>query len=379
MRRLYRRVSQLSEVIDRKTLSHSENAKPCDLDQISGSHLPNHSAQGIANKTGVHVSTVSRALDPNRATPITENVVEKVREAATQLGYRPNRAASSLRTSKSMTIGILIPDITNTLFPPIVRGIESVMEPAGYASILVNTDSQRGREIALLETLQERGVDGIIHTAVMRNEPSIVSAAATGLPIVTLNRRIEGTQIPYVINDEGSGIEAVYSHLRHHGHTHIAHIAGPAELSTGRFRRDAFVQQAIKHGFDPKTSQIVEATRFDEDQGSRCATEILSRAPETTALLCANDRLALGALRAMTALGLNCPRDVSITGFNDMPFLDFIPPGLTTVRILQFEAGQTAARHLLAMLQGRETDVSRETVLPIELIIRNSVAKPSKT
>lgn len=333
----------------------------------------------IARETGVHLSTVSRALDPNRVTPLTEDVIQKVHEAATQLGYRPNRAASTLRTSKSMTIGILIPDITNTLFPPIVRGIESVMEPAGYASIVVNTDSQRLREVALLETLQERGVDGIIHTAVMRNEPCIVSAASSGLPIVTLNRRVEGAEIPYVINDESSGIEAVYSHLRKRGHTRIAHIAGPTNLSTGQLRSNEFVKQAIKHGANSADLHIIEATRFDEEEGRRCATEILSRAPETSALLCANDRLALGALQATTALGLNCPSDVSITGFNDMPFLDFIPPGLTTVRILQFEAGQTAARHLLNMLRGNESEVPLETILPIELIKRNSVAEPRET
>lgn len=327
----------------------------------------------IANKTGVHVSTVSRALDSNRATSITDDVVAKVREAAEQLGYRPNRAAFSLRTSKSMTIGILIPDITNTLFPPIVRGIESIMEPAGYATFVVNTDSQSMREKALFEALQERGVDGIIHTAVLRNEPSIVSAAESGLPIVTLNRRVEGTDIPYVINDEEAGIKAMYSHLVQHRHTNIAHIAGPTELSTGQFRRDAFVEQASHHGKSLNELQIAEASRFNEEEGSRCATEILTRAPATTALVCANDRLAIGALRALSALGLNCPRDISITGFNDMPFLDFIPPGITTVRIQQFEAGQTAARHLLAILQGKRCDVPLKTVLPVELVIRDSV------
>ncbi|WP_417524447.1 LacI family DNA-binding transcriptional regulator [Marinovum sp.] len=332
----------------------------------------------IAKATGVHVSTVSRALDPNRATPISDDVVKKVQDAARELGYRPNRAAYSLRTNRTMTIGVMIPDITNTLFPPIVRGIESVMEPKGYASIMVNTDSQRGREVALLGTLQERGVDGIIHTAALRNEPSIVEAAASGLPIVTLNRKIEGTEIPYVINDEQAGIAAVFAHLTSFGHRQIAHIAGPADLSTGKLRREGFLAAARAHGLDPSGLAISEALRFDEEEGERCAHEILDAAPGTTAILGANDRLALGALRALGKRGLTCPGDVSLTGFNDMPLLDLIPPGLTTVRIQQFEAGQTAARHLLSLIRGDVGAVPQRTILPVELIRRASVAAPRR-
>lgn len=333
----------------------------------------------IAKATGVHVSTVSRALDPNRDTPITPDVIEKVWETAKRMGYRPNRAAYSLRTNKTMTIGVMIPDITNTLFPPIVRGIESVMEPEGYASILVNTDSQTGREVALLGTLQERGVDGIIHTAALRTDPSIVEAADSGLPIVTLNRKIDGTNIPYIINDEERGIDLVFAHLRGLGHRHIAHLAGPSELSTGKMRRDAFLAAASACGHDAAQVTVCEAMRFDEDEGKRCADQILETAPETTALLCANDRLALGAMRAIAERGLSCPGDISVTGFNDMPFLDLIPPGLTTVGILQFEAGQTAARHLLSMLKGNGEAVPQETILPVKLVERASVAPPGPT
>lgn len=330
----------------------------------------------IARATGVHVSTVSRALDPKRNATLSDDVVKKIRQSADALGYRPNRVAYSLRTNRTMTIGVMIPDITNTLFPPIVRGIESVMEPEGYASILVNTDGQQGREVALLATLRDRGVDGIVHTAALRDDPSIVKAAQSGLPVVTLNRKIEGAPIPYIINDDRAGIAAAYQHLTEFGHSRIAHIAGPSDLSTGQLRRAAFVEAARAGGANPATLTISEAKRFDEEEGCRCALEVLDRAPETTALLCANDRLALGALRALSLRGLSCPADVSITGFNDMPFLDLIPPGLTTVRIRQFEAGQTAARSLLALMRDDTDPVPVETILPVELVRRNSVAPP---
>lgn len=327
----------------------------------------------IAKATGVHVSTVSRALDPNRATPLTPDVIEKIQSAAQTLGYRPNRVASSLRTNRTMTIGVMLPDITNMVFPPIVRGIETVMEQSGYASIIVNTDSQRGREVALLQTLRDRGVDGIIHAAALRSEPSIVQAAQEGLPIVTVNRRIEATDIPYVINDENGGIRAVFQLLWSHRHRHIAHLAGPSDLSTGVLRREAFCRARDEAGLSKKQTPVVEADRFDEEEGQRCALLILDAAPQTTAILCANDRLALGAINALRQIGKACPDHVSVTGFNNMPLLNMIPPGLTTVRIRQFYAGEVAARLLLELMSGDKSNVPLQTVLPVSLVVRNSV------
>ena len=160
----------------------------------------------IARETGVHVSTVSRALDPVERKTITDEVAKRIQAAAESLGYRPNRIAAGLRTNRTMTVGVMIPDITNVIFPPILRGIESVLEPLGYASIIVNTDSERDREVRLLDVLRDRGVDGIIHAAVLRSDPSIAKAAQDGLPVVTLNRKVEFSSIPYVINDEDAGI-----------------------------------------------------------------------------------------------------------------------------------------------------------------------------
>ncbi|WP_417691668.1 LacI family DNA-binding transcriptional regulator [Roseibium sp.] len=330
----------------------------------------------IARETGVHVSTVSRALDPQKRGSITEEVVDKIREAAERLDYRPNRIAFSLRKQKSMTIGVMIPDITNMIFPAIVRGIESVMEPLGYAAIIVNTDGNSDREKRLIETLQDRGVDGIIHTAVLRSAPNIVEVAHQGLPVVTLNRKVEEADIPYVINDEEAGIRQIFELLYQAGHRHIAHLSGPADLSTGLLRQQAFLAVTADYGMARDDLVIEEADRFEEAEGRRCTQAILSRAPETTAVLCANDRLALGAIDHCTRTGVKCPADISITGFNDMAFLDLIPPGLTTVRIEQFEAGAQAARLLAKILDGHADQVPRETVLPVSLKIRNSVSAP---
>lgn len=329
----------------------------------------------IARETGVHVSTVSRALDPVERRSITEEVAMRVQAAAEKLGYRPNRIAAGLRTNRTLTVGVMIPDITNLIFPPILRGIESVLEPLGYASIIVNTDSEREREVRLLDVLRDRGVDGIIHAAVLRADPSIARAAEDGLPVVTLNRRVESPAIPCVVNDDDGGICAMLGHLTALGHRRIAHIAGPQDLSTGQLRLAAFRAAALNHEVAINENLIATAVRFDERDGARCLTSLLDTGVPFTAVLCANDRLALGAIEALRARGIDCPHDVSVTGFNDMPMLDLIRPRLTTVRIEQYGAGQAAARTLLRLLNAEAPEeVPVETILPVELVIRDSTA-----
>jgi LacI family transcriptional regulator len=327
----------------------------------------------IARETGVHVSTVSRALDPIERKTITDEVAKRIQAAAESLGYRPNRIAAGLRTNRTMTVGVMIPDITNVIFPPILRGIESVLEPLGYASIIVNTDSERDREVRLLDVLRDRGVDGIIHAAVLRSDPSIARAAQDGVPVVTLNRKVEDSSIPYVINDEDAGICQMLRHLRELGHTRIAHIAGPQDLSTGQLRLAAFRRAAEDLDAEVDEDLIVVANRFDEREGARCLGELLAAGRTFSAVLCANDRLALGAIEALRERGIDCPGEMSVTGFNDMPFLELIRPKLTTVRIQQYGAGRAAAGILLRLLNGETVDAI-ETVLPVELVIRESTA-----
>jgi LacI family transcriptional regulator len=326
----------------------------------------------IAREIGVHPSTVSRALDPATRATLTADVIERVRSAADRLGYRPNRLAASLRTSRSMTVGVMIPDITNMIFPPILRGIESVLEPEGYAALVVSTDNLPEREERLVEVLRERGVDGIIHAAAQRNDPLIPQIAREGTPVVTVNRRIEGGGIPAVVNDEEGGIRMLVGHLHALGHRRIAHVAGPSFLSTGQARLAAL--RAALAQLSMTETAVAEADRFLETEGKRCARLLLDRGPLFTALVCANDRLALGAIEAVREAGLRCPEDLSVTGFNDMPLLDRIPPALTTIRIQPFATGRTAARTLLALMRSQGAEVAIETVMPVELVVRDSVA-----
>lgn len=337
---------------------------------------PSPTLRDIARETGVHVSTVSRALNPVTGTSLTEDVVKRIKAAAERLGYRPNRLAVGLRTNRTMTVGLMIPDITNTIFPPILRGVESVLEPLGYAVIMVNTDSMAVREHQLVDVLLTRGVDGIIHAAVLRDDPRIIDVVRDGTPVVTVNRRIEGEGIPSVVNDDAMGIRLVLRHLYDKGHRRIAHVAGPENLSTGQFRRKVFIEAAAELGLNLPTCAVEQASRFDEAEGRRC-TEALLDHWNPTALLCANDRLALGALEVLDARAIDCPGQMSVTGYNDMPFIDRIRPGLTTVRIEQFGVGQESARLLVRMMTDPGALAPAETILPVRLVERGSVAPPT--
>ncbi len=335
----------------------------------------NVTLKDIARETGVHVSTVSRALTPKRRVSMSSEVVQRVREVADAMGYRPNRLASGLRTRRTMSVGIMIPDITNTLFPPIVRGVESVLEPRGYASILVNTDNDPERESRLFGVLLERGVDGIIDAAARCADPQLHEVAAE-VPVVTANRQVEEPSLPSVVNDDAGGVRMMVRLLREAGHRNIGHIAGPPDLSTGITRRKAFETTMRDLQLEVADGAIVAAQRYDESEGERCAGILLDTCSAVTAFLCANDRLAIGAIGALRKRGLECPGDISVTGFNDIPILGLIPPGLTTVRILQFDIGRKAAEHLLSVMGDSECQVPMTTVLPVSLVKRGSVAAP---
>lgn len=331
----------------------------------------------VAKAVGVHVSTVSRALNPQTRHLITGEIAERIIRASKQLAYRPNPAAYSLRTNRSHTIGVVVPDITNLIFPPIIRGIEDQLTSRGYAALVINTDGDREREASAIATLSARGVDGIVVASAELEDGALSALAAQGTPVVTVNRRTDDASISSVINDEIEGVRLMLEHLVALGHRRIATIAGNQNLSTGQRRYDAFLRNALDMGLNISPDQVRFADSFNEAEGERCMELLLSGDSAVTAVLCANDRLAIGAIAALRRHGIICPRDMSVTGFNDMPMVDCIDPPLTTVRILHYKVGQTAAEFLLQRLDSAASDQRpQHLVLPVELVVRASTAPP---
>jgi LacI family transcriptional regulator len=329
----------------------------------------------VAAAAKVHQSTASRALDPNLSSRLSPEVVERVRRIADELGYSRNAIAASLRMQRSRMVGVIVPDLTNTMFPPMFRGIEDRLSADGYSAILANSDLRPAKERAIIETYLDRRLDGMILASAHLDDAEQLDALARKVPVVLMNREIADASVTAVIGDDAGGIAEMFAHLAGLGHRRIAHIAGPQDTSTGVARRDAFLAASRQAGCDFDGRLLVAAETYSEREGYRCARHLLEAGGGPTAILAANDWLAIGCLTAIEEAGLSCPRDISVTGFNDMPFADRMRPPLTTIRIPHYRMGFEAAEHLLALIAAPDTPASR-VVMPPALIVRGSTTRP---
>jgi LacI family transcriptional regulator len=328
----------------------------------------------VARAAGVHQATASRALNPSTSDLISTATVRRVQAAAEELGYTPNTAARSLRTNQSYTVGVLLPDLTNPLFPPIVRGIEEVLTEQGYTALLANTDNDEKREAAQFAALLGRQVDGFILATGLRDHPLVERAQAEGRQLVLVNRGTDVPRFPVVSGDDASGIGAAVDHLVALGHRKLAHLAGPHRMSTGVIRLRGFRSAVGRHGLAAADTTVAECSGYTVAAGEAAMRAVLDSAPEVTAVLAGNDLIAVGALHVLREHGLSCPEDVSLIGFNDMRFVDELSPPLTTVRVPHAELGREAARLLLRRLD--EPELVTSVVLPTELVVRESTAPP---
>lgn len=332
----------------------------------------------IARLAGVHPSTVSRVLNPATRSMVSEALAEEVLRIADELGYRRNPLASGLRTRKTFTVGIIIPDLTNPVFPPIVRSAEQTLDAAGYIAILADSGSRERSEREIIENMRARDVDGLILATAMRRDPVVDTCIEQGIPVVLVNRTVSRHDVPAVVNDDELGIELALEHLVQLGHEHIAYIGGPQSTSTGYGRYHALVENAEKLGLELDSELVINATAFSETAGAETLNGLLDSGKAFTAVLAANDLLALGCYDALQARGLRCPEDLSITGFNDMPYVDRMDPPLTTLHIPHDALGVKAAQLLLARIENPNAPVEELRLAP-ELIVRGSTARPTIT
>jgi LacI family transcriptional regulator len=330
----------------------------------------------VAAAARVHPATASRALNPETRILVSEDTARRVAAAAAKLGYRPNPVARSLRTRRSHTVGVLIPDLNNPLFPPIVRGLEDKLAAAGYVALIGNTDADASRERIIFEQMRARHVDGFVLATATLHDQLLAEAAAADLPVVLMNRLSQDYSFPSVSVDNEQGARMAVTHLARLGHTRIAHVAGPQEASTGASRLRGFRDGMASAGLAVSEDLIAYSSRYTVEEGTRCCGELLARPGGFTAVAAANDMLAVGCYTALDEAGLQCPDDVSVIGFNDMPFIDRLKPPLTTVRFPHYQLGTEAAQLLLERIGEGDGPVKILYLAP-ELVVRGSTAAPS--
>jgi LacI family transcriptional regulator len=242
---------------------------------------------------------------------------------------------------------------------------------------VANTDSRLNKEGEIAHLLRARGVDGLILASVLRSD-KMVSRLAADLPVVTVSRRTGDPHFSSVVHDEDDGIGRLITHLVSLGHRDIACIAGPQTVSTGFNRYIAFLRHRDLAGLGAHPALVAFARAFNETEGERCAEELLAAGRPFSAVVCANDRLAIGAISAFRRHDIACPGDVSVTGFNDMPLMDRLSPALTTVRVQHYKAGFEAACVLVEIIED-ESPEPHHLVLPVEAVVRNSTARARGT
>lgn len=331
----------------------------------------------VAREADVHISTASRALNPETRSMVNEDTVDRVLATADRLGYRPHPLAQGLRKNRTMSVGMVIPDIENPLFGPIIAGAEQVLGREGYSLLITNTDINEGQTSEVVRALVERRVDGMILATASRSDDVIIDLLESGIQMVLVNRSTEGVPVPAILGDDVTGIGLAVDHLAKLGHERIGHVAGPQHLSTGLGRHQAFLTRMQSLGLEVDPGGVEEATWYQVDPGYKAARVLLERRSDITAIVAANDLIALGCYRAVRESGKEVGADVSITGYNDIPLLDLMQPPLTSVRVPYRQMGVEAANTLLPMMSsGSSPDRPVSIRLTPTLSVRESTAPP---
>lgn len=317
------------------------------------------------------MSTVSRVLnDQATAGRITHDTENRIREVALRLGYRRNSIARALRTGRTLVVGMVVPDVANLYQAGITRGAGDVLYAHGYSLLLASTDDDPEHAETQVSAMLGVQADGLMYGVAREGDAVLEWLLGEGVPVVLFNRGAERRGISEVLPDDRTGTRMAVEHLFSLGHRDLVHVGGPEDVSSTVNRLAAFDEALREAGLEGSHGF---AHRQTEEEGHRVTTDLLTERPGATAVLAANDRLALGAIDAIRDLGRSCPEDVSVVGFNDMPYGERFSPPLTTVHISQYELGTMVAELLLQTIADPGRPAETHLAAP-ELVVRGSTA-----
>ncbi|GAB93292.1 LacI family DNA-binding transcriptional regulator [Gordonia rhizosphera] len=320
----------------------------------------------IAERAGVHVSTASRVLrQPEPADGWSASAL-RVRQVAAELGYQPNLWAASLRTRKTTTLGVVMTRLTDGVVATTYQGIEEAATRAGYSVLLSSPPDNLDAQRRAIELLVGRQVDGLIMSSLHTpGRPFIDSLSIGNVPLLAVTRHADAG-LPFVGGDDRHGGYLAARHLLDRGHTDLAVIAGPTHATTASDRVAGF-RAALESASVPLRPERVMASTFEVDGGIEAGRRLLDRPDRPHAIFTVSDTIAIGVMGVARDLGLTIPDDLALVGYNDIPIVAQLPVPLTTVRSPARQIGETAARRLLDLVEGREPETTR---LPVELIAR---------
>lgn len=327
-------------------------------------------SRDVARLAGVSQMTVSRVLQDNgKVAPQTrERVLAAMREA----GYRPHAAARTMRTRRTSTVGVVVADITNPFYPQLLEAVADALDAAGQRMVLWNGPDGSGA----LESLDEGTVDGLIFTTVTEATPQLTDAVNRADPIVLLHRGLDELACDQVTTDNVGGGRAVADYLVATGHTRIGFLSGPELTSTARHREQGFRQRLAELGH-PLADELSLPGGFAHDVARSAMRALLGREQPPTAVFCANDLTALGAVDGAVSLGHRVPEDVWVIGYDDISLTAWDSYDVTTVRQPIAEMARAAVRLLLERIDDRDLP-PRSECFPSELLVRGSTARTAR-
>lgn len=327
-------------------------------------------SRDVARLAGVSQMTVSRVLQDNgKVAPQTrERVLAAMREA----GYRPHAAARTMRTRRTATVGVVVADITNPFYPQLLEAVAEALAAAGQRMVLWNGPDGSGA----LESLDEGTVDGLIFTTVTEATRQLGDAVARAEPIVLLHRGLDELDCDQVTTDNVAGGRAVADYLVATGHTRIGFLRGPELPSTARHREHGFRERLAELGH-PLSEDLSAPGGFAHDIARSAMRDLLDRADPPTAVFCANDLTALGAVDGAVSLGRRVPEDVWVIGYDDIALTAWDSYDITTVRQPIAEMARAAVSRLLERIGDRDLPTRRDC-FPSELLVRGSTAHTAR-
>ena len=325
----------------------------------------------VAERANVSTSTVSRYVNKRIALP--SRTAARIDAAIRDLNYKPNSLAKRLSLGRAEAIGLITPDIANPFFAELAGALEDEAARHGYAVFMTSTGGDFERELFSLSRMNNGQVDGLV---VMTNRPddgTLAAALSGDLPMVVIDEDIPHLDVPKVFVENRQGAFAATRHLIAAGHRRIAHIGGPAELFSAAERSLGFRAAMAEAGI-AAADELVRLGRYSRAFGRTAMLDLLDNGAPPTAVFAGSDYIAIGVIEAARERRLQVPRDLSLVGFDDMPFAEFLAPGLTTIRQPTGDLGRAGLTTLLSLLADRQPP--RLTRLPVTLVDRQSVAAP---
>ncbi len=326
----------------------------------------------VAREAGYSPATVSRYL--NNRIELPASTALRIDAAVARLGYRPNLLARRLSTGRTESIGLVAPEISNPFFAKLAATIEDEADLHGYSVLMSSTRGAREREITYLRKLEDRHVDGLIMMTSKPDDGTLAKNIDSHSNVVLVDEDVPGVAVPKVFVENERGAYHATRHLIGAGHTRVAHLGGPRNLMSVRERLGGYLRALRENRIEPAMPHVLLGS-YSREFGAATIDQILSETNRPTAVFCGNDIIAIGVMQKIRELGLNVPEDISVVGFDDMPFADMLAPALTTVRQPIETLGRKAFRALYALINKQGT-VAEER-LPVSLVERQSVAEIS--